>query len=97
MEGSAKNTIIDLVPTIIDNMRVTLETFRPVRFKLAESVRLKAIDYIFRSNLFGLPQTQAQEQVVRSFILTTVFEAGRIQGIRDERARRAAKNGKSEK
>lgn len=74
---------------ILDNMKLDYATLRPLNYKVADDVRFEAILHMVKEEMFD-PTDPAQAERMRQYALAVVFEAGRVQGIREERARRSA-------
>ena len=75
---------------ILDNMGLDYKTLLPLSYKVADNVRFEAIIHMI-SKLDLDASDPEQADIMRKYALAVVFEAGRVQGIREERARRSAK------
>lgn len=79
-----------LAGIILDNMRLDYATLRPLSYKVADDVYFEAVLHMVKEDLFD-PSDPAQAEIMKQYALAVVFEAGRIQGIREERSRKSAK------
>ena len=95
MIGNKENKIyiddpLQIARVCFDNMTFDLDSLRPIDAKLVNDIEAATALYIIEQDILDLTDKR-QAYIAREYIKIAIFNAGRIQGIREERARRKDK------